>query len=693
MRFPLPLLALISILLTGCSPLGGSLGRVDSKSHTPGNGVLGQLRPKVDPRYIERARQEEYARAQEQMAQAQAQGGMNNGNGGMSTDGMGRVLPRVITDPISGQMSSAGTLSQSSNESVNADLNAGTNPAVQSAQTAQANSGTGTGPEGTITPVSDQSQGQIMVADASKAASYGAYGSTVPPPPPGSLSGGSLSPPPPAVTLSTQANVGSYQDPNNPYGNPNPYANPYAQQNPYANPYANPYLNPYAIPYQGQGYPPQPMIQQQPERPSGLFGSGQRAPKRDDEEVERKKVSTFVPITPTGMDSRSPYKQRDDLKVLWKGALSTATIQQISGKDPRLAESLNRIDVGLPLDGSKGNFSVAQRQIDAIFKPVAIDRRVAPAVKRAQTDLVQSYYRYLYTYNKFALAQQTYAARKQEVEVATTDSEKQRAAADVAQSQNEAESSRDDMKTAQMELSAVAGANAARSIISRVSGISPSMEALTQAEPQAAPAERTSMFGGLGGLGNLGGIGSFFGMGNKPKTNEQEAPVARVAMAAPAKKTEKVQNVKPGKEPKKEKVKEKKKEVADKGDLQPSSIAAASAQAAREVAREPERAPVAVDSSPVQLQLKGVTTTARKSVLTVAIKNSGQSDFSFNPESFAVSENNHKLSEAAMRADFETTLVQPSQEVNGTITIFGRPWNERLTISLSDGTHNLQMHR
>jgi archaellum component FlaG (FlaF/FlaG flagellin family) len=91
--------------------------------------------------------------------------------------------------------------------------------------------------------------------------------------------------------------------------------------------------------------------------------------------------------------------------------------------------------------------------------------------------------------------------------------------------------------------------------------------------------------------------------------------------------------------------------------------------------------------------LKGVNVTARKSILTVAIKNSGQSDFSFNPDSFAVSENNHKLSEAAMRADFETTLVQPSQEVQGTITIFGRPWNDRLTVSLSDGTRNLQMHR
>jgi hypothetical protein len=120
-------------------------------------------------------------------------------------------------------------------------------------------------------------------------------------------------------------------------------------------------------------------------------------------------------------------------------------MQQAVGKDVRIVEVLNRIDVGLPTDGTKGSFSVGPRQVDAIFKPVALDKRVQPAVRRAQTDLVQSYYRYLYTYNKFALAQQTYAARKQEVEVATTDSEKQRAAADVAQAHTDADSSRDEM--------------------------------------------------------------------------------------------------------------------------------------------------------------------------------------------------------------------------------------------------------
>jgi len=56
-------------------------------------------------------------------------------------------------------------------------------------------------------------------------------------------------------------------------------------------------------------------------------------------------------------------------------------------------------------------------------------------------------------------------------------------------------------------------------------------------------------------------------------------------------------------------------------------------------------------------------------------------------------ENNQKLAEAAMRADFDTTLVQPNQEVKGTITIFGRPWNDKMTVSLSEGGKFLQMRR
>jgi hypothetical protein len=99
------------------------------------------------------------------------------------------------------------------------------------------------------------------------------------------------------------------------------------------------------------------------------------------------------------MEARSPYKLRDDLKVLWKGAMTTGTLGQLLAREPKLSESLNRVDVGLPSESSKGSFSVGPRQIDSIFKPVALDKKVMPVVRRTQADLVQAYYRYLYTYN------------------------------------------------------------------------------------------------------------------------------------------------------------------------------------------------------------------------------------------------------------------------------------------------------
>ncbi len=163
----------------------------------------------------------------------------------------------------------------------------------------------------------------------------------------------------------------------------------------------------------------------------------------------------------------------------------------------------------MPTDATKGSFSVGQRQIDQIFKPVIIDKRIAAQVHRMQADLVQSYYRYLYTYNKFALAQQTSAARKQEAEVADTDSERQRALADQAQAQNEADSARDDMKSAQLELANAAGTNAARSIIGRVSNITPTAESISQPEP--AQPQQAAQNKGMFGLPSIGSIFSFGG--------------------------------------------------------------------------------------------------------------------------------------------------------------------------------------
>ena len=302
-----------------------------------------------------------------------------------------------------------------------------------------------------------------------------------------------------------------------------------------------------------------------------------------------------------------------------------------------------------------------------------MDKKAYATVRRMQSDLVQSYYRYLYAYHKFALAQQTLSARKQEVEVAGSDSEKQRAAADVAQSQNDADSAKEDLKAAQMELASTAGTNAARSIIGKVSGITPSSESLAVAEPEPpAPAENKGVFG----------FGSLFGFGGKPaaeQPKEQPREKAVKVAAAPV--------AKAGKDKKVE------------GNGKKGAKTAAAAQPEGDL--KPAPAPVAASAEPapqstsggISMELKGVNVTARKSVLTVAIRNNSENDFSFDPEAFAVSENNHKLAEAALRADFETTLVQPNQEVKGTITIFGRPWNDRLSVSLSDGSRNVQLRR
>ena len=477
--------------------------------------------------------------------------------------------------------------------------------------------------------------------------------------------------------------------------------NPYA--NPYVNPYANPYLNPYAVPYQG-GYPGM-MPQAQPERPAGLFGSGQAVPRQAAAEAapERKR-SNFIPITPTGMEARSPYKQRDDLKVLWKGAQSLGSMQQFT-RDEKLAEGLTRLDVGLPTDATKGSFSVGQRQIDAIFKPAAIDKRIAPVVRRVQTDLVQSYYRYLYTYNKFALAQQTSAARKQEAEVANTDSERQRALADQAQAQNEADSAREDMKSAQMELANAAGANAARSIIGRVSGITPTADSIAPPEAaQPAVAENKGMFG-------LPSIGALFSFGGKKPADDGAVATAIPAKMAPQpvnKGEKKAKEPKEAKEPKGAKNKDKddsdkaekvakksskKDKNSDKGDLAPAPATAQSGKSDAGEASTAAAEPKESSSSPVSMKLDSVNISARKATLSVTVKNSGQGDFSFNADDFSVAENNRKLADAALRADFDTTLVQPNQEVKGTITIFGRPWSERLTVSLNDGTRQVQMRR
>jgi hypothetical protein len=645
----------LALTLTGCARQE-SAGDAQAANSGPGGNVQGQgilssFRPKADPTMVERLRQEDAAKMQQAaLAQQQMNQQMNE------MDGTGRILPKVSMEPIA--------------------------PPAEEVASAGAGMSVTAADSGAYTPSTSGAVPQSSGASAPATASYGGYNSPQVPAPPstGSLGGG-LVPPPPAVTLSTaaQTTVASAPqgDPGNPYANP--YGNPYA--NPYGNPYANPYMNPYGIPYPQQA---QPQGDGAPQRPA-LFGSGKSRPRSEEGEDDSrsqekaKKFANFVPITPTGMEARSPYKQRDDLRVLWKGAITSSQLGGWSAKDPNIAAALQRIDVGLPGEVTKGSFSVGQRQVDAVFKPVFVDKRIQGQLRKTQSEMVQSYYRYLYSYNRFALAQQTVAARKQEVEVASTHSEQQRAAADLSQAQSEADSSKEDMRSAQLELSAVSGAAAARAIIQKVSGVAPSIESLAQ----AAPAPEAAPQGGFNVLGFLGF--------NKKKSDEQpppqESPKAAKADAKSQEKAEKTAKTK-DKQPKEKTVAKAKKggkEVAQ-GDLEPAPV-----KGEPQSAGEKAEAPAA--SEGISFELKGKNISARKSVLNVSIRNTSDNAFSFSPEDISVQEGNQKLSEAAMRAEFDSTSIAPNGEVKGTITIFGRPWNDRLTISLSDGQRSIHMKR
>ncbi|MGD9682726.1 MAG: hypothetical protein AB7W16_16170, partial [Candidatus Obscuribacterales bacterium] len=470
-RLFLATLLLSSIAVGGCGQAGSAADPRGAAQAGRGS-VLGKLRPKADPGMVAQLKEDEIKAQQEQMRQAQEALAKQQSGSPDVTDlsGFGSILPKVSTEPISAPPAES-IANQPLLTALNPFAPAGANIGAGGATLDT----TSLAPAEDTTPVVDAPpQAQV--------ASYSPYytPTAVPPPPPGAIAGG-LVPPPPAVTLSTQAAV----------GDPGAYPNPYA--NSYGNPYANPYLNPYAIPYQPA--PQMPAVQQPPpQRPSGLFGNNSSRSQEDRDEdderrSEKKKESDFVPIRPTGMPSRSPYKQREDLKVLWDGSLGSYAFEDVLNQDGNLLPILKRVNVGLPPDATRGMFTVPPRTVSAVFRPMKLNKKVDGQVAKLQHDLVQAYYRYLYTYNKFALSQQTVAARKQEVEVAGSRSEKQRAAADMASAQNEAESAREDMKAAQYELAAVAGANAARTMIGRVSGVTPRIGTLAQAEMAAQPVE------------------------------------------------------------------------------------------------------------------------------------------------------------------------------------------------------------
>jgi hypothetical protein len=588
---------------------------------------------------VEKIRQEDAARQAEQQKQAeeamkaqQAQSGF-----GSMSNASGSVLPQVSQAPFAppADQAAAGQMQQ---PDPNAN-NGGGNPF----------------------PFWPFGGGQPAPAapQPPPVASYGGYGGAVPPPPPGASAGG-LVPPPPAVSVS---------------GTIAPYGQP--PVDPYANPYANPYGQP----------PPQQIASAAPARPAGgLFGQGGKVSSDagGDDSPRNKKLANFVPITPTGMDSRSPYKQRDDLKVLWKGAVANSPVQRLIEKDDRIAQDMAKIDVGLPSEATKGTLSASQRQIDAIFKPAALDKKVAAQVKQLQTDVVQAYYRYLYSYNKFALLRQTVAARKQEVDVASSASEQQRAAADLAQAQSDAEAAKDDMRAAEQDLSGKVGPQSARVIIGHVSGVTPSAETLAVAEATQAPAELADR-GSKGGGGLLGGLNSMLGFGKGGK-KEAKAPEAVEPVKVAA-------DTDAGK---KDKGKKRPARSASSGadGLSPAPETTGSAppsSAAQVAAAAGPKEPAA--SSEIAFELKNVDVTPRKSILKVSIRNQGGANFSFDPDSVAIMEGNRKLSEATVRAEFDTTLVQPHQEVTGTITIFGHPWNDRLSVALSDGGKSIQLRR
>lgn len=597
-------------LLTGCSqsnPDGNSA--VQPESSPKSGGVLSSLRAKADPAVVAKLREQEYKQKEAQAMQAKAALDAQ-----MATSTTVSGLPQVNQSPFAPPADQVVAGSQV--------------PAAQ--------------PQPAGLPFWPFGGNQAPAAPQPPAvASYGGY--NVPPPPPGSA--GSLVPPPPAVSLSTQAQP-------LPYGAPPP------------NPYANPYAQAYQAPQAFESAPGN-------SRAAGsLFGSGSRSSldNGDDEGgsyARNKKLASFVPITPTGMESRSAYKQREDLKLLWKGVLSESSLQKAM-KDGKLSQELTAIEVGLPAESSKGSFNVSQRQIEVVFKPTSLDKRLSGPVKKAQTDLVQSYYRYLYAYNKFALAQQTVAARKQQVEVAASASEQQRAAADLSQAQNDAEGTKEDMRAAQTELSSVAGPQAARSIIGRVSGVAPSAESLAMAQDANAASQPAEEGGGF-----LGAMSSMLGLNKTAK----KAEVASDAPKPEAKKTAA------------------KKVVAKESSKTASEpVGSVAAGKVRELAAAPKVAAPAAGEQ-VSFELKNVNVTPRKSVLKVAIRNNGGDNFSFDPEVVSVSEGSHKLSESTVRAEFDTTLVAPNQEVVGTITIFGRPWSDRLSVSLSDGGKTINLRR
>ncbi len=648
--------ALVALSLTACANSSidntQATGQVNS-----GRTLLSRLRPKADPALVAHIAEEERLEAQRQ---AQAAIYAETAGAEQRQSGLGRTLPKVSTDPFSNSLIAPPA------ESVTA--------------------------MGTVLASNNTDNTGKIAYRSPQLATYESAYSAVPPPPPGALGAG-LVPPPPAVTLSTQAQA---------------YAGAIADSA--AAFYNNPYFNPFGVPA-----PPQAATLPT-RRPAGLFGEGAGADTNSEYAARRHKAE-FVPITPKGMESRSPYKQRDDLRALWKGALKGSVNLGDLSQNTHLIDQLAHQDVGLPAESTKGSFNVSGRQIETIFKSSTIDKRAFPQVRKVQSELVQAYYRYLSAYNKYALLEQTFAARKQEVELSDSDAEKQRAAADLAQSQNDLEGVKEDLRSAEIELAAASSAASARSVISRVAGTAPSVEVLAQGAAQSAAQSAAHADTNHGK--NI--VGFFDSMFKHPHASAAEISTAETtdlpeSKSKPSndgrstKKKDKdklalKENTKAGlfskilphREDEPDAVKATKKDKADlanNDDELPSSPTVKSVSKTSTNDSNSEKiSTTAGTNANINFVLKNVSINPRKSVLTVLVKNSGKDSFEFNPDTIYIAEGNRKLSAAALRADFDNTSVEPNREVQGTITVLSRPWNDKLVIYLVDGSKTIQLKR
>jgi len=184
----------------------------------------------------------------------------------------------------------------------------------------------------------------------------------------------------------------------------------------------------------------------------------------DDDDSERSRRANFVPITPTGMESRSAYKQKDDLKVLWKGALGNSAVQAMASRDERMAQQLTQIDVSLPSESSRGSFNVSQRLIrSGVQTGVAGSPggriQVNQAAERPGAVLLSLS---VFVQQLCQGAANRWLPRKQEMDYAGIGLEKQLAAADLSSAQVMPSPPRKIYARPQFELSEPPGLRAAR---------------------------------------------------------------------------------------------------------------------------------------------------------------------------------------------------------------------------------------